>query len=331
MDKYTKDIFHSNHILYHIAHNLNLKELDFELISDVSNFVYRFKKSNDNFILRITPSTRRTTKQIEGELDWLEYLARKKVNVCFPISLEDQHIISKIECGELYFSYVVFKKCEGIHWKINDWNPKLFFLWGKTMGQIHRISKGYSTTNTSIERPNWQEEAQKNTEKFLSPQDIIILKIFRDTMKQILSFPRNKDNYGLLHGDFHAGNFFLHNGEIIVFDFDNSIYSWFIFDIAVVLFEIQYMNGKNNVNFLIKKFMECFCAGYMDENNLESNWKEKLPLFLKLQEIHIFASILRNFDLNNLTGLEKIFMEDRKKSIELGQPYIDLRVIQGLK
>jgi len=40
----------------------------------------------------------------------------------------------------------------------------------------------------------------------------------------------------LIHTDVHAGNFFVDDGRITVFDFDDSSYQWFASDIAIALY-----------------------------------------------------------------------------------------------
>jgi Ser/Thr protein kinase RdoA (MazF antagonist) len=328
MDRISKDLFNSKCILLQIAQKLNLKEDNFRLINDVANFVYSFEKNGKSYILRVTHSSRRTIKQIEGELDWVQYLADRNVSICNAVNFGNGNIVGKIESEDSYFSYVVFDKIEGRSTTIQEWNSDLCRRWGKVMGKIHKLSKDYTPRDNSIKRPEWYEEAHLNTERFLPPEDIGVLKKFRNLIKHIYTFSRYRDNYGLLHGDLHLENFFLNNGEITVFDFDNAIYSWFLFDILIVLFDVQYMHGQKDVTWIIRRFAKHFLEGYKGENELEDNWREKASYFLKLHEIHIYSAIFRNFDINNLTGLEKEFMEGRRMHIETDRPYIDISICE---
>jgi Ser/Thr protein kinase RdoA (MazF antagonist) len=54
-------------------------------------------------------------------------------------------------------------------------------------------------------------------------------------MAHLRSLPTPVDGYGLLHTDLHHGNFFVDEGRITAFDFDDIGYNWFASDIAVLL------------------------------------------------------------------------------------------------
>jgi len=49
--------------------------------------------------------------------------------------------------------------------------------------------------------------------------------------------PKDSSVYGLIQYDFHCENFNVHNGEIIVYDFDDSYYFFFIYDLAASIHE----------------------------------------------------------------------------------------------
>ncbi len=48
------------------------------------------------------------------------------------------------------------------------------------------------------------------------------------------SLTKNPEEYGLVHFDFSDGNYHIdmESGNITVFDFDNSMYCWYMFDLA---------------------------------------------------------------------------------------------------
>jgi Ser/Thr protein kinase RdoA (MazF antagonist) len=136
------------------------------------------------------------------------------------------------------------------------------------------------------------------------------------------ALPKNRDSYGLIHQDAHGGNLFVDEaGNITLFDFDDCVYSWFIYDIAVVLFyQVMY---KDDPVVFAQVFMRHFMRGYHQHNRLDDAWLAEIPYFLKLREIDLYALIHRSFDINNLDAWCSHYMDNRKEKIENDLPYID--------
>ena len=141
-------------------------------------------------------------------------------------------------------------------------------------------------------------------------------------MSHLETLPKDRDSYGLIHQDAHGGNFFVHEGKITLFDFDDCVYGWFIYDIAMVLFYAAMF--KEDMAAYTATFMRDFLRGYKQENKLDPVWLAELPYFLKLREIDLYAIIHFSFDLENEDDpWIKGYMEGRKQRIDAGLPYID--------
>lgn len=129
--------------------------------------------------------------------------------------------------------------------------------------------------------------------------------------------------YGLIHQDVHTGNLLVDkSGNMVLFDFDDCAHSWFVNDIAIVLF-YAVMGMKDRIAFT-REFMQHFMRGYRKENGMEADRLQVIPHFLKLREIDLYAIIHRSFDVNKLDDpwCER-YMKGRKQRIENGVPYID--------
>ncbi|OQY33837.1 MAG: hypothetical protein B6I38_03100 [Anaerolineaceae bacterium 4572_5.1] len=97
------------------------------------------------------------------------------------------------------------------------------------------------------------------------------LKTYIDTL------PKDRAGYGLIHQDAHGGNFFIKDGAITLFDFDDCMYGWFIYDIAMVLFYAAL--GKEDMAAFTKTFMGDFLQGYAQENMLAPPMAAGNPAF----------------------------------------------------
>ena len=112
------------------------------------------------------------------------------------------------------------------------------------------------------------------------------------------------------------------HGQIFLFDFDDCAYSWYMNDIAIVLF-YAVMWEEDAAGFT-QAFMTHFLRGYSRENHLDPAWLVQIPHFLKLREIDLYAVIHRSFDVESLddpwcAGC----MRRRKERIKNGTPYVE--------
>ena len=135
------------------------------------------------------------------------------------------------------------------------------------------------------------------------------------------------DSYGLIHNDFDDGNFTVHydNGDITVFDFDDSCYFWFMYDLACA-----WEGGTGRAILLplterqefMKRYMDEVMTGYVRENTLHHEWLARLPLFLRLiqmQELMHFGQYLDEADQETEAGLRY-----KIRCIENDIPYLGL-------
>jgi Ser/Thr protein kinase RdoA (MazF antagonist) len=112
------------------------------------------------------------------------------------------------------------------------------------------------------------------------------------------------------------------SGQITLFDFDECAYSWYINEIAILLFYVV-MDAEDWPAFT-HEFMSHFLLGYVKANPLDAKWLKKIPHFLKLREMELYAVVYRDFDINNIDDWWIArFMKDRKQKIEGDVPFID--------
>jgi Ser/Thr protein kinase RdoA (MazF antagonist) len=125
------------------------------------------------------------------------------------------------------------------------------------------------------------------------------------------ALPKDADSYGLIHNDFNDGNFTVdyENGDITVFDFDDSCYFWIMYDLACA-----WEGGIGRAMFrplverkdFMARYMEHVLTGYTRENSIREAWLARLPLFLRLiqmQELMHYAQYLDDPDEEIQAGL----------------------------
>ena len=119
--------------------------------------------------------------------------------------------------------------------------------------------------------------------------------------------PKEEEAYGLIQYDFHPANFKILNGEITLYDFDDSYYFFFIYDIATCIHEIVYYYPKDEKQNFLNHFIPALWKGYSEKHRLNRKLLEYLPDFFKWREFTIYISLVET--VNDKTTPEEFKVE----------------------
>jgi Ser/Thr protein kinase RdoA (MazF antagonist) len=301
-----------------------IREGQINLLDGFESYMYEFESEGEATILRISHSLRRSENLIHGEVDWINYLDKGGASVCAAIASKNDRLIEVIDDGQGgNFLVTAFVKAPGRPPKSEHWNIELFETYGRLIGRMHALSIKYEPRHPAWKRPNWDDPEMLVVESWLPASEARTYQKYLDLRQYLSSLPKNGASYGLIHQDAHAGNFFVdESGGISLFDFDDCCYSWYMNDIAIVLFYAAL--GEEDEQAFTNSFMSSFLRGYSRENNLDTVWLTEIPHFLKLREIDLYAVIHRSFDVDNIEDKWVAFyMRDRKEKIENDIPFLD--------
>jgi Ser/Thr protein kinase RdoA (MazF antagonist) len=139
------------------------------------------------------------------------------------------------------------------------------------------------------------------------------------------TLPKDRNSYGLIHGDAHPWNLLLHKGNIILTDFDFCEYNWFVSDIAVALFYalMAPIEGMDKISFA-RCFMENFMSGYGKANNIEAYWMKQIATFLRLRMASKYVLHYQEWRSDNMSERRNVAFMEWKYKIENDIPYIDM-------
>jgi Ser/Thr protein kinase RdoA (MazF antagonist) len=295
------------------------------LLDGFESFMYEFDRDGRPFILRLAHTIRRSEELIHGEVDWINFLARGGASVAGAVLSSNDRLVEAIDdgCGGSFLA-TAFVRAPGKPPIKSDWTPETFTAYGRLIGKMHALAQRYQPADPRWRRPHWDDPLMLDTERWLKPDDAGVIERYRELLAYLRGLPRDDPRaYNLIHQDAHAGNFFIdETGTITLFDFDDCVYGWFIYDLAMVIFYAAI--GKEGVSAFIQAFMVDFLRGYTEENHLDPRWLGEIPNFLKLREIDLYAAIHRSFDVENLDDPWCMrFMDGRKQRIENDAPVID--------
>lgn len=326
MERQIHEIF-NDEILSLASRKYAMEEGSLKKIGGFENFVFGFTQEGKDYILRITHSSHRNKDMLASELDFVEFLYQNGADVCMPVYSLNNQLVEIIPVDEdNYFLTTAFSKAPGKHLSPEDGCDALYEEWGRSIGKLHRITKNYTPKNSIQKRPLWYEDKIfTHSYEYLPKGHEIIADKLLSLSERLKALPKTKDSFGLMHTDVHSGNFFVDNGKITIFDFDDSSYQYFISDISIALFyTLLGIETAESKLIFSKGFLKAFLKGYEQENYLSPEWISLLPDFLKLREIELYVVIYRSCDMDNPGPWEANYMKGRKESIENDIPFIGL-------
>lgn len=293
-------------------------------IDSFESFIYEFERAGQGAILRIGHSLRRSEALILGEIDWINYLAAGGASVASALPSRAGKLVEAIDDavgGQFLAS--AFVKAQGRPPRQAGWTPALYQTYGQLLGTMHTLTQRYEPGDPAWRRPEWDDPSVEMVERFLPASEALAKQKYRALCDELRRLPQDRASYGLIHQDAHGENFLVDaDGTITLFDFDDCMYSWFINDIAIVLFYIV-MNAEDAPAFT-REFMTHFLRGYRRAADLDPRWLREIGAFLKLREIEMYAVIHRDFDVTAIdNGWCARFMQGRKQKIEQDVPFID--------
>lgn len=244
-------------------------------------------------VLRISLLDDRSEKDFLAETEFVKYLAENGGPVADVKKSVNGKLVERIiEEGKSAF-VVLFEYAKGMllydnGYKYRDGAPleEYFYNTGKTLGQIHRISKTY---NPEHKRYSYFDKYNMDYIGKLIPDSYSELKrAIGKRLDEFKKLPIDDNCFGLVHFDFSDGNYHIDmsNGDITVFDFDNCIYCWYMFDLANLWTHgygwCQFEPSPEKRMEFMKHYFDTILEGYRSEIEVDEKLLELLPLFIDM-------------------------------------------------
>ncbi|MCP4541455.1 MAG: phosphotransferase [Chloroflexi bacterium] len=326
MDKRTREIYDDS-ILNKALSKYGVAKENVQLLDGFESFIYEYDKSGKGYVLRISHSLHRTPDLIQGEIEWINYLADNGVPAARAVTSEHGNLVEPISAKDgSHFTATSFERARGTYSTKVDWNNGLAVQLGQIVGRMHALTKHFEPSDARFRRHEWHKVFSDGfAEQYLPASETKVITKFNELLEYLYALPKDKDSYGLIHSDVHGGNFYMDEGKVTLFDFDDCQYAWFIYDIAMALFYAISHNcvSKEDITWA-HSFFGQFMEGYRREHTIDPEWLRQIPYFLKLREIDLYIIIHRSFDLDDLDPWCTSFMDNRRYKIENNVPYVEL-------
>jgi Ser/Thr protein kinase RdoA (MazF antagonist) len=273
-----------------------------------ANFIFVFRKEGKRYFLRFIEDNQKSLQEIETEIKILTYLDKKSLIVAQPILSLNHRFVETVNTELGTFYAVVFNGLEGNQYEVDDLNPKQFFEWGRSLGNLHRVFK-HMPEEYKANKPSWKEHLSFVKET-ISHNDKVVLKEWEQIYNWANQLKMTNDNFGMIHYDFELDNLSITDDDIGILDFDDCSNYWFAADIAFALRDVF----KADVDLLTPDFQK-FVEGYTSETNIEVEMLQEIPWFLRMHKLVMYAKLLRAVDMDEneenpewLTGLKNKLM-----------------------
>lgn len=292
------------------------------------SYVYEYEQAGRAYILKITHTSRRSPDYLLGELDWLNYIADRGVSAAHAVPSLAGHLVELIPAkdGDSHWLVMSYVKAPGHLIGAAEWHDDTFRKWGKQIGKMHALTKHYQVPDPRYKRIEWDKSEEYDLGRYIPESEVLFIEKAAKVMARVEALPREKDGYGLVHFDMHHGNFHVHNGEIMVFDFDDCQYSYFMYDIAICLYNTLWFPKVPLADrtAFARRYLEVFMCGYEEENHLDLKWFAHLHDFLRLRHVDLYSVFHRSWDLDHLEPWQADVMARIKREIEEELPVMGL-------
>lgn len=327
MEQWVENLF-SKEVLNEAASCYKADASNAKKLGDFENYVYEVQRDGKPYILRLTHSSHRMKEEVEGELKWINFLNGREIHVSLVHESKNGKLVETVNVGDTNFYVCLFDKAPGSPVPRNgpEFGPELFEKWGAITAHMHLATEEYDASDT--QRLQWDEDDLIELENFIDPvADQVIIDGNRQLVASLQQLPQTKKTFGLIHSDIHMGNFFYHEGNIHVFDFDDSMYFYFASDIAIPLYYSIWAKYRKETletrSAFGKEILEHFLKGYMSVREISREWVERLPMFLKLRDYTLYGVFHKKVDLANNEQENQLVTEIRERLVN-DEPIVDL-------
>lgn len=277
------------------------------------NVVYTCEKEGENAkILRISFLEDRSQEDLLGEVEYIRYLFEHGGSVSDVVSSQKGNLLEKINHNNHTFFICLFKKAKGKmlvenHYRYREGVPitEYYYNCGKVLGKLHQLSKEYTPVHRRYSF--FDKYNAKYIDKVIPDSLPLLKERLLVLLKTLEEFDKSREIFGMVHFDYNDGNYSIdfETGQITVYDFDNSCYYWYVYDLADLWTHgVGWIAAEPDAS-KRKKFMDEYfktvLEGYRTETRIDSAMLEQLPLFI---QVTVMENIIDEFEVMQNNGDE---------------------------
>lgn len=261
-----------------------LKDFELENINHEYNSTFSVvTATGEKFALRVNVNSDRTEKNIAAELTFVNTLAQSgEFRVAVPVRNLAGEFVSKAhhEASGKELLCVLFSWLEGED--VGD-EPTLEVVYeiGALMARLHEATKGLALPSgqelPALDDFMWHvEDFLLGARSVLNSEEKAKIAAGRKAIETELSALFSEGQFQLIHADLHGWNLKLHDGQLSVFDFDDSGIGLPIQDLATAIY---YLDTDEQI--------AAMKAGYASVRELPNCSERQMKALLLQRRIHL--------------------------------------------
>jgi Ser/Thr protein kinase RdoA (MazF antagonist) len=265
-------------------------------LSENATYKVEHRPSGRRWALRVHRDGYHSEMAIRSELAWLTDLRSTNV-VTTPVVVPgfDGDIIQRVAHPAMPRprNVVLFDWETGLEPGVNEDLRSPFEVLGEVTARMHRHVRQWC-------RPEWFERLTWDFDTSLGDNphwgswrdgmgmDAAKLDLFGATVKligeRLAAYGTGKDRFGLIHCDLRLANLLVDRSEVKVIDFDDSGFSWLMYDAAT---PVSFYEHLPEVPDLIRHWL----VGYRRAIDLPQADEDEIPTFVMLRRLLLVAWI----------------------------------------
>jgi Ser/Thr protein kinase RdoA (MazF antagonist) len=228
-----------------------LGDARFELLNCWNNTTFRVDTATERYVLRINRPGFQDTPAIRSELIWLTALKQEaNLNVPEPVPNKDGELLTTVSVAVVPQprDCVLFRWLNG-QFLEKRLNAKSLQLAGVFLAKMHQHAQRF-VLPTGFTRKKWDFDLfmggepgidKSRFDALLSSEERRVFEVMAGRIERELeTLGEAPEVFGLIHADFHHGNYLFYKGELYAIDFDECGFGHYVYDVAVALSEIRH-------------------------------------------------------------------------------------------
>lgn len=258
-----------------------IENAELKRLGGYDNVNFSVDHQEKTYVLRLRISERHTKAKVGSELIWLDALRNDtNLNVPAPILNLNNHFITTTALNDRNILCTLMTWIKGkVPPTIEAMSEKQIKAVGEIMATLHQHS-GQLLVPNNFERDTFGEELFRQRLEALSnalEASDLNAEMFAEfkslanqVMTQFSKLTPDDTPFGLIHADFHSGNYLIDEDEVHIIDFDSCGFGFHLYDLALALMELEESKRK------------FFLAGYECVQLLPNGYEKFQNLFLSI-------------------------------------------------
>ena len=286
---------HTDAIRAELADRYGVAADDLTDLGGFGSFVYETNIGGQPLIIKLGHQDRRSFDLLHAEAEFTRFLAGEGISVASAVESPRGNLVEPIDDGvDSRFMAVARTKAAGELPPTNTTDPTFWRTHGRLVGRIHAATGRYTPSNTTRTRPHWDEPAMLDDSFHIPATDVKAISETERLLDAMRTFDRGSAGYGLVHHDAHLWNLHVEDGALTLFDFDDCAYTWFVNDLAIVMYHS--LLPHDDPVAAAEEIWPAFIAGYRSSYDIDPHWFAPFQTFLSWRDHLLYSVICRSRD-----------------------------------